>query len=142
MEEVSVAANLHAEDRDIRLTVTSVDPALAVTADPHLLASAVMNLLQNAFKYTPAKGSVALRTQADKGRVLIEIEDECGGLTQHETEEEMFRSFGDRRKTDRSGLGLGLAISRRAVQACGGEIRSRDLPGKGCVFTIDLPSAA
>ena len=142
MEEVSVAANLHAEHRDIQLTVERVDPALAVNGDPQLLASAVMNLLQNAFKYTPAHGRVTLRTQADNARVLIEVEDECGGLAHNESEKEMFRSFGDRRKDDRSGLGLGLSISRKAIQANGGEIRTRDIPGKGCVFTIDLPSTA
>ena len=142
MDEVSVAANLHAEHRDIQLTVERVDPALAVTGDPQLLASAVMNLLQNAFKYTPARGRVTLRTQADNARVLIEVEDECGGLAHNESEREMFRSFGERRKDDRSGLGLGLSISRKAIQANGGEIRTRDIPGKGCVFTIDLPSTA
>ena len=142
MDEVTVAANLHAEYRDIRLTVGGVSPDLAVTADPHLLASAVMNLLQNAFKYTRPHGLVTLRTSAENGRVLIEVEDECGGFARDETATEMFQPFGDRRKDDRSGLGLGLTISRRAVQASGGEIRTRNIPGKGCVFTIDLPAAA
>jgi signal transduction histidine kinase len=41
--------------------------------------------------------------------------------------------------SDRSGLGLGLSICRKAVKAMAGELRIRDLPGKGCVFTIDLP---
>ena len=141
LEEISVAAHLHAEDRDIRLTVERVDPGLAVIGDPHLLASAVMNLLQNALKYTPAHGRVIVRTQVDKGRVLIGVEDECGGLGHKESEREMFQAFGNRRKADRSGLGLGLSISRKAIKANGGEIRTRDIPGKGCVFTIDLPSA-
>ena len=142
VDEVTVAANLHAEYRDIRLTVGGVSPDLAVTADPHLLASAVMNLLQNAFKYTRPHGLVTLRTSAENGRVLIEVEDECGGFAEDETAKEMFQPFGDRRKDDRSGLGLGLSISRRAVRASGGEIRVRNIPGKGCVFTIDLPVAA
>ncbi len=141
VDEIAAAANLHAEYREIQLTVDRVDPALAVTVDPQLLSSAVMNLLQNAFKYTRPQGRVILRTRAEHGRILIEVEDECGGLAHDETEAEMFRSFGDRRKHDRSGLGLGLSISRRAVQASGGEIRTRDIPGKGCIFTIDLPSA-
>jgi signal transduction histidine kinase len=40
---------------------------------------------------------------------------------------------------DRSGVGLGLSLSRHGVQACGGSLYVRDLPGKGCIFTIDLP---
>jgi light-regulated signal transduction histidine kinase (bacteriophytochrome) len=53
-----------------------------------------------------------------------------------------FGCFGDRRGSDRSGLGLGLSIARKAVRAHGGEIRIRNMPGKGCVFTIDVPLAA
>jgi len=140
--EIAAAANLHAEYREIELTVDRVDPALAVTVDPQLLASAVMNLLQNAFKYTHDHGRVTLRARAEQGHILIEIEDECGGLGGNETEKEMFRPFGDRREKDRSGLGLGLSISRRAVRASGGEIRTHNLPGRGCIFTIDLPAAA
>ena len=140
IDEVAVAANLHAEYRDIELTVEPVDRTLAIDVDPQLLASALMNLLHNAFKYTRAHGHVTIRTRAGKGRVSIEVEDECGGLGQHDTD--LFRPFGDRRGSDRSGLGLGLAISRKAVTASGGEVHARDLPGKGCIFTIDLPLAS
>ena len=52
-----------------------------------------------------------------------------------------FRVF-EQRGGDRSGLGLGLGISRRGVEANGGKLYVRDLPGKGCVFTIDLPKPA
>ena len=82
---------------------------------------------------------MVLRTRSEPGRILIEVEDQCGGLPETDN---LFRSFGDRRSSDRSGLGLGLSISRRAVAANGGEIRALSLPGKGCVFTIDLPAAA
>lgn len=139
VDEVAVAANLHAEYRDIQLTVERVDPALAIDVDPQLLASALMNLLHNAFKYTPANGHVTIRARAANGRVSIEVEDECGGLGDERPD--LFRPFGDRRGRDRSGLGLGLSISRKAVTASGGEVHARDLPGKGCIFTIDLPLA-
>ena len=92
-----------------------VDPALAVDADPQLLASAVMNLLHNAFKHTPAGGTVVLRAHARGQRLLVEIEDECGGIP--ESKADLFQPFGDRRGTDRSGLGLGLSIARKAVRA-------------------------
>ena len=48
----------------------------------------------------------------------------------------------EQRNGDRSGLGLGLGISRRGIEANGGELRVRNLPGKGCVFTIDLPKSS
>ncbi|HEX7623420.1 MAG TPA: ATP-binding protein, partial [Anaeromyxobacteraceae bacterium] len=105
-----------------------------------LLASAFFNLLQNAFKYSVPHGHVAVRTVCGDERVTIEIEDECGGLPDQDTEA-LFSPFGERRGRDRSGLGLGLSISRKAVKAFGGDLRVRNLPGKGCIFTIELPVA-
>ena len=50
-----------------------------------------------------------------------------------------FRSFGEQRGTDRTGLGLGLFIARKAVRAHGGDIDIRNLPSRGCVFSIEIP---
>jgi hypothetical protein len=75
------------------------------------------------------------RTTAD--RVLFEIEDECGGLPPGKIDD-LFIPF-KQRGADRSGVGLGLSICLKAAKANGGEIHVRDLPGKGCVFTLDLP---
>jgi signal transduction histidine kinase len=137
VDEIALAAQMHADSRKVELVVESVDPALVINVDPQLLTSALMNLLHNAFKYTHLPGRVVLRTRNEPGRILIEVEDECGGLPETK---DAFRPFGDRRSGDRSGLGLGLSISRRAVVANGGEIRALSLPGKGCIFTIDLPA--
>ena len=113
---------------------------MSIDADPQLLASAVTNVLHNAFKNTPSAGHVVLRARAEHGRLLIETEDECGGIPG--SKGDLFQVFGDRRGRDRSGLGLGLSIARKAVRAHDGEIRIRNMPGKGCVFTIDVPLAA
>jgi len=139
IEEVAFPANLEAKHRGVDLLVAPSEGALDVEADRHLLASAISNVLQNAFKFTHRDGRVSLRTLASGDRVLIEIEDECGGLPPGKAEE-LFLPF-SQRATDRSGLGLGLAVSRRAVEQSGGSIRIRDLPGKGCIFTIDIPLA-
>ena len=99
-----------------------------------------MNVLHNAFKYTPAGGTVTFGAHAQGERLLVEVEDECGGIPEHKGG--LFQAFGDRRGADRSGLGLGLSIARQAVRANAGEIHVRNMPGKGCLFTIDLPLAA
>jgi signal transduction histidine kinase len=140
LDEVAATGVLYSEYRGIRLTVLPVDPALAVDGDPQLLTSAVMNLLHNAFKYTPPGGMVTLGAHAQAERLLVEVQDECGGIPERKSD--LFQAFGDRRGTDRSGLGLGLSIARQAVRASAGEIHVRNMPGKGCVFTIDLPLAA
>ena len=95
--------------------------------------------MQNALKFTRPGGQVTLKTYAEAHRVFIDVEDECGGLPPG-TAERLFLPF-EQGGADRSGLGLGLAISRRAVEANGGQLHVRDLPGTGCVFTIELPRA-
>jgi signal transduction histidine kinase len=67
----------------------------------------------------------------------LDVEDACGGLPPGKIEE-LFRPF-EQRGADRTGLGLGLSISQQGVEANGGVLRAHDLPGIGCVFTIDLP---
>jgi signal transduction histidine kinase len=136
IDEVQVAATMEAKTKGVGLTVGAVESGLTVDADRHMLSSAVSNLLQNAFKFTHAHGEVSLKTHAIGDRILIEIEDECGGLPPGKAEE-LFQPF-TQRAADRSGLGLGLSISNRGIEASGGTLRVRNLPGKGCVFTIDL----
>jgi signal transduction histidine kinase len=140
VEEMEVAAFMEAKAHGDQLTVEPVEYGIAVDADRQLLAAAVANLLQNAFKFTHHPGRVSLRTHATADLVSIDIEDECGGLSPGQAEA-LFRPF-QQRSTDRSGLGLGLCISRKAVQSNGGEIRVRNLPGKGCVFTVEVPRHA
>jgi signal transduction histidine kinase len=137
IEEVEIGASIQARAKGIHFTVGPVDPTLTIQADRQTLASALSNLLQNAFKFTPAHGKVSLTIHASADRVLMEVEDECGGLPAGGAET-LFRPF-EQRSSDRSGLGLGLSISAKAAKANAGEIRVRDLPGRGCVFTLDLP---
>ena len=141
LNDIAAGGSLHAESRGLQFAVAPVDPELVVTADPQLLASAVTSLLSNAFKYTRDGGHVVLRahTHAD-ARLLIEVEDECGGIT--DSEGDPFQSFAKRRGGDRTGLGLGLSIARKAVMAHGGDIQVRNMPGKGCIFVIDVPLIA
>lgn len=137
IEQAEVEGILEANAHGVSFSVTPVDRRLAVEADPQILAGSVANLLQNAFKFTRAGGRVSLRTSVIGDRVEIEIEDECGGLPPDRAEE-LFQAF-QQAHTNRSGLGLGLSVARKGVEASGGVVRFRDVPGKGCVFTIELP---
>jgi signal transduction histidine kinase len=140
LNDIAVVGHLQAENRGLQFAIDHVDPQLSVNGDPQLLASAVMNLLNNAFKYTSAGGRVVLRARREGQRVHIEVEDECGGIP--DGTDDPFKAFGARRKNDRTGLGLGLSIARKAVRMHGGDIHHRNIPGKGCVFVIDVPLAA
>ena len=138
--EVQVSAALEAASRGCDLTVSPVEPGIFVRADRHILAAALSNLLQNAFKFTRHQSHVVLRAFARDGRVLIEVEDQCGGVPESVIEV-LFRPF-EQRAANREGVGLGLSISRQAVEESGGKLYARNIPGVGCVFTIDLPRTA
>jgi signal transduction histidine kinase len=135
--DIEVSAVLDARARGLRFTVTPIDADIAVYADPDMLSSAVGNLLQNAFKFTKPHTGVRLHARSVAGRVHIEIEDQCGGLPGGAVDT-LFLPFVQSGE-NRSGLGLGLDICRRSVEANGGLVTVRDEPGSGCVFTIDLP---
>lgn len=137
--EAQVAAAMEAAVRDLELVVAPIEEALAVEGDRQILAAALANLLQNAVKFTRPRGRISLAACSVADRILIEVEDECGGLPARKVEE-IFRPF-EQLSAEGTGLGLGLAISRRGVEANGGKLHVRNLPGTGCVFTIDLPRA-
>ena len=135
--DVKVSASLEAQTRGCKFLVGEVDRELALDVDREIMMSAVGNLLQNAFKFTHRDTEVRLSAYAAADRIRIDVEDHCGGLPPGSADE-MFLPF-KQSGADRSGLGLGLAICQRAVEANDGVVRVRDIPGSGCVFTIDLP---
>ena len=129
LEQVGVAAQLEARDRQIAFSV-AIEPGMSVIADPQMLSAALANLLANAFKYTRHGGHISVRAHADAGHGVIEVTDECGGLP-HSDHEKLF--------APRADLRSGLSISRRSIEAIGGTLSVKDIPGTGCMFTIDLP---
>jgi len=137
IDEVASAAALDANARGITLTVLPVEAGVTIEADRQILAAVVGNLLQNAFKFTRPRSTVTLRVGSSADRVFIEVEDECGGLPGGNGQV-LFRPF-EQRSADRTGLGLGLAFSRWGAAANNGRIHARNLPNRGCVFTVDLP---
>jgi signal transduction histidine kinase len=140
IHEMKQAAALAAQARGCAFTVSDVDARLAVRANRDLLFSALGNLLQNAFKFTHSDTEVTLDAYAVAERILIEVKDHCGGLSIGDIEN-MFEPF-RQSSVDRTGLGLGLSIARRSVEASDGVLSVRDIPDVGCVFTISLPRHA
>jgi signal transduction histidine kinase len=137
IKELAPAATLEAHAKGISLTVMPLEDGVSIEADRQVLAAVIGNLLQNAFKFTRPHSTVTLRVVASDTRVLIEIQDECRGLPERDVDD-LFRPF-EQRSADRTGLGLGLAFSRWGVEANNGRIHARNLPERGCVFTVDLP---
>ena len=137
INQIIPSAEMEANARGVKLIVPPIESDAAIDGDRQILSAVIGNLLQNAFKFTKPGTPVTLRVGASTERVLIEVEDECGGLVGGNAQE-LFRPF-EQRNADRTGLGLGLAFSRWGAHANNGRLYTRNLPRKGCVFTLDLP---
>jgi signal transduction histidine kinase len=136
LEDIEIAATFEARNRDVQLSIKPAELGVAVEGDSQILTSIVTNLVQNACKFTQPRGHVTLATRVMTDRVFVDVADQCGGLPPGMAEE-LFRPYQQRHK-NHSGLGLGLAISLKGVRALGGDISVRDVPGTGCVFTVEL----
>jgi signal transduction histidine kinase len=138
IQEMTKTAQLHAQSRGLTFKVDAVVDG-TLDGDRLLLMSAIMNLVHNALKFTRPAGTVSATVRMSETRISIALQDQCGGMPDDAT---VFESFSDRRGIDQSGLGLGLSMAMQVVQAHAGEIKVTNLPGDGCVFTIELPLIA
>jgi signal transduction histidine kinase len=139
VDQIALTANIEAKLRNQTLEIR-IHPVLAVEADQQLLHSALSNLIQNALKYSREGGKIQVRANLSGENVVVEVEDECGGLSS-DAETKLFEPF-TQQNQNRTGLGLGLTIARRAIVLNHGTINVHNLPGKGCIFKITLPKKA
>ena len=138
VNEIVDSAHLEAQWWKCQFTATVRGKGLTVCADRHLLLSALGNLLQNAFKFTKPGTNVTLTVYADGNQIRLDVQDESGGLPDGKIED-LFLPFKQSGR-DKSGLGLGLSVCQRSVEANHGTLSARDLPGSGSIFSISLPA--
>jgi len=103
----------------------------------------LLNLLDNAVKYTPDGGRITLTTRPDAGRVAITVADTGSGIPRKDLSRifERFYRVDEGRSREQGGTGLGLAIVKHIVQLHDGEIKVESEPGEGSVFTLYLKTA-
>ena len=118
------------------------EPGLTAEGDSVLLRQVLIGLLTNAFKNTPAPGTVTLRARRlEDGNVLIEVEDTGNGIAPDEVGRVFERFYRGPRALEQEGFGLGLSIAKRMVDVMGGEIGVRSEVGVGSTFWVRLPTA-
>jgi signal transduction histidine kinase len=139
LDDAELIATCDAEDKDLTLNVR-IDQDAELFVDRRLIRSALNNLVRNAVKYSVRGGAIQLRGRVEGTRAIVEVEDACGGLPPGKVEE-AFAPFVRLTNVD-GGFGLGLAIAKQAVDAHSGSIRVQNLPGKGCIFVLELPTTA
>jgi signal transduction histidine kinase len=142
LESAAREARLHAPD-DVIFSIDA--PAgLRAAGDSERIHQVVMNLVENAVRYSPRPGHIALRASQHKGEhaVTIEVDDEGPGIAEDELDRVFERFYrGDGRGADGGGAGLGLAIARWIVELHGGTIRAERREPQGSHMVVTLPAA-
>jgi signal transduction histidine kinase len=109
--------------------------------DPEALSQALINLINNAIKYSPERKRIRIATRCDGQRILISVSDSGIGIARSE-HKKVFEKFYRAESSlvhDTKGSGLGLALVRHIVEAHGGEVELTSAPDQGSTFTIVLP---
>ena len=140
-------------DEQVRQSILSLEPQwseketdfdveleeISYRGDERLLLHVWNNLIGNAVKFNPPNAAVRLRLSRSDGGVIFTVEDEGPGIPP-EAQKHIFDKFYQGDSSHREeGNGLGLALVKRILNVCGGEIAQENLPGRGCRFTVKLP---
>jgi two-component system phosphate regulon sensor histidine kinase PhoR len=142
LDDALTEIGVHASERSIEVEVEA-DEALAIAADGAALEHVLLNLLDNALKYTPSGGTVVLRAVGSERRVRIEVEDDGPGIAPEHRERvfERFYRVDAGRSRDIGGTGLGLSIVKHLVETMSGTVGVEGAAGGGARFWVELPRA-
>ncbi len=129
----------YARAAGVELKVDINGKAQDVSGDQEALERAVVNLVDNAIKFTPEGGSVRLSSRADGGGVTVAVADTGAGIDPTDLPRIFERFFKADRARQSGGTGLGLAIVKHTVEAHGGSVSVESQPGAGSTFRFTLP---
>ncbi|HEY2342517.1 MAG TPA: HAMP domain-containing sensor histidine kinase, partial [Chthoniobacteraceae bacterium] len=137
--EAAALYELVAEDRKITVSI-DVPAEIRAFGDRQRLRQALVNLLDNALKYTPAGGAVSIFAESHPGATVLAVRDTGPGIPREESSriwERLYR--GDKSRSAR-GLGLGLSLVKAIAEAHGGRAEVENAPSGGAVFRVFLPA--
>ncbi len=128
---------------EVQLLAEVREPLPHVRGDPDRLRQVLMNLIDNAVKYSPAGDEVEVRAYAEDGRVLVDVNDRGPGIAKDD-QKLIFEKFGrvTAGGSTKPGTGLGLFIARSIAEAHGGTLEVWSAPDQGATFTLDLPATS
>jgi signal transduction histidine kinase len=134
--------NLLAEDKGISVNCNASD-GIRVKGDRSRIKQVVVNLLDNAIKYTAAGGSVQLSVTRQNGHAILDVGDSGIGIPAGDLPHifERFFRVDKARSRDLGGAGLGLAIVKSICTAHGGQVKVESIEGQGSHFKVELPLA-
>ncbi|MBV9447551.1 MAG: sensor histidine kinase KdpD [Streptosporangiaceae bacterium] len=142
LDEIVASALADLEPAARRITVEIGDSLPEVNVDPAILERVIVNLTENALRYSPADKPPLLTASALADRVELRVIDRGPGIPE-EHRDRMFVPFQRLGDTDNTtGVGLGLALSRGLTEAMGGTLTAEETPGGGLTMTVSVPAAA
>jgi len=142
LQEVVNRSSRHAEQSGVELNLR-VPPDLAINASEDQIEQVLVNLVDNAIKYTPSGGTVCVEASQEESKVVVEVSDTGIGIMQQDLPRifERFYRVDKARSRESGGTGLGLSIVKNIVEAHGGEVRVASEFNRGSTFTIALPTS-
>jgi len=129
-----------AEDKSIIISVNCAKN-IAMTADRNRMRQVLANLVDDAIKYTPSGGSIAIDAYHEQDQTVILVKDTGVGIPPEEIPKIWDRLYRGDKSRSQPGLGLGLSLVKAVVQAHKGRIEVRSVPGTGSVFTLYFPTS-
>jgi two-component system phosphate regulon sensor histidine kinase PhoR len=140
LEETIEPWYLQMDEKQLTFNVEISDGLPLVDVDAKRLQWVIVNLVRNAWQYTPEDGSVSVRLYERNGTVVLDVADTGIGISEKDQEELFTRFYRVERATEVRGIGLGLYVSKAIVESHGGEIRVSSEPGTGSTFSVILPA--
>ena len=143
IDEVVAEAVKHVHMRQGRqkITVVHKDEFLLAKMDTRLIIQVIINILDNAIKYTPKDSMITITTEKQKDKAIISIADNGAGIPDELKERvfDMFYTGANKMADSRRSIGLGLALCKSIISVHGGEIFVKDNVPSGAIFTFTLP---
>jgi heavy metal sensor kinase len=141
VKDCARAAQVLATRKGVRLTTENNSSSIHLNGDKELITRMILNLLDNAVKYTPAGGEISLALTRQNGNAEIVVRDTGIGIPEVDRQRifDRFYRVDKARSRELGGAGLGLSIVRWIVEVHGGAIHIDSAPGHGSTFTVDLP---
>ena len=143
---ITVVSNLEPliNQKEINMTIDFANDKQKVYGDARSIERVLINLIQNATKFTPEKGDISVSVKPENGKVVICVKDSGIGMTQEEMDLifERFYKADKSRSNDKKGTGLGLSIVKKILQNHGQNISVESAPGLGSCFTFTLDEEA
>ena len=132
-----------AREKGLELRVQVETHLPPVSGDPDMLARVLVNLVDNAVKYTPEGGRITIRAEVVGGHLRVSVADTGAGIPEESLSRvfERFYRVDKARARDQGGTGLGLAIVKHIIEVHGGRVWAESEVGRGSTFTLELPVA-